>query len=131
MSKNEQLGMNPSTASGRLVKDLLFDFVQKAGIKCHHCDGEMTRETFSIEHKTPWLHSENPKELFFDLENISYSHMACNYGAANRPTKQEHGYSAYTKRGCRCKICCDAKSDQRAKYYTPENRRQKYERTGH
>lgn len=36
----------------------------------------MTIDTFSIEHKEPWLH--NSPELFWDLENITYSHKKCN-----------------------------------------------------
>jgi hypothetical protein len=82
--KMEQLGMNPSTASNRLVKDILFDFVQKAGHKCYHCGGEMTREDFSIEHKQHWLDSEDPVGLYFDLDNITFSHQSCNSKAARR-----------------------------------------------
>lgn len=83
--KTQQLGMNPGTASYRLLKDLLFNFVKD--IPCHRCGSELDRESFSIEHKTPWLDSENPVELFFDLENISYSHKSCN-SAARRTTKK-------------------------------------------
>lgn len=86
MKKQHQLGMNPSTASGRLVKDLLFSFVKDT--PCFHCGGSLTRETFSIEHKTPWLDSEDPAGLFFDLDNISFSHHACNVSAARRPHKK-------------------------------------------
>lgn len=83
--KDDQLGMNYSTASGRLVKDLLWDFVKSSGKNnCYHCNLPMTREDFSIEHKTPWLDSENPKDLFFDISNISYSHLSCNCRASRR-----------------------------------------------
>lgn len=84
MNKQKQLGINPSTASHRLVKDILFSYVKDT--PCFHCKLPLTRETFSIEHKIPWLHSENPLELFFSLENISFSHMSCNREAA-RSTK--------------------------------------------
>ncbi|APD20252.1 HNH homing endonuclease [Acinetobacter phage AM24] len=86
MSKKlKQLGMSPSTAQGRLVKDLLWDFVVRTGQdKCHHCGELMCRETFSIEHKTPWLDSDTPKETYFDLSNISFSHLSCNCRAARR-----------------------------------------------
>ena len=46
----------------------------------------------SIEHKIPWLDSDNPKELFFNLEkNIAFSHLSCNISAArqNREGKRE------------------------------------------
>lgn len=85
--KHQQLGMNPGTASNRLVKDLLFDFVQKAGINCFQCGGPLTRDDFSIEHKVPWLDSADPVKLFFDLDNISYSHQVCNYTAVRMPYK--------------------------------------------
>jgi hypothetical protein len=81
-----QLGMAYGTASGRLMKDLLFDFISRAGHKCFRCGGEMCRETFSVEHKEPWLDSEDPVKQFFSLENISYSHFACNVRAARRAT---------------------------------------------
>jgi hypothetical protein len=81
--RNEQLGMNAGTASHRLVKDILFDFVSKSGCVCYRCGEKMCRETFSIEHKTPWLDSDNPVGLFFDLSNISFSHRICNSMAGN------------------------------------------------
>lgn len=87
MKKHSQLGMNPSTASGRLLKDLLFKFAKDAGHVCHQCGKELDRESFSIEHKTPWLDSEDPQKLFFDLDNIAFSHKSCNIAAARRPNK--------------------------------------------
>lgn len=84
--KQNLLGMNPSTASHRLVKDLLWKLiVETHRDTCHQCGKSMTRETFSIEHIKPWMLSENPVESYFDLENISFSHMSCNYAAATRP----------------------------------------------
>ncbi len=81
--KQLQLGINPSTASHRLVKDLLFSYVKD--IPCYRCSQPLTRDTFSIEHKEAWLNSDDPLKLFFDLENISYSHLACNVRASNKP----------------------------------------------
>lgn len=37
-----------------------------------------TVDELSIEHKEPWENSDNPKELFFNLDNISFSHLKCN-----------------------------------------------------
>lgn len=120
MKKTQQLGMNPSTASGRLVKDLLWSYIVKCGDnKCHQCGEEMTRENFSIEHKTPWLDSEDPQKLFFDLENISFSHHKCNIAAARKMqpiyTKEER---LERQRQCNQKT------------YTAEKRRERYLRTG-
>jgi hypothetical protein len=87
--KQKQLGMNPSTASGRLVKDTLWRFIVQANQdSCYQCNGKMTRDNFSIEHKVPWLDSEDPVHLFFDQDNISFSHHSCNLKAARRPTKK-------------------------------------------
>lgn len=90
--KKLQLGIDPGTAAARLIRDLLWGFVQKTGVTCHRCGYHLTRETFSIDHKTPWLDSENPRGLFFDTENISYSHLACNVADGRKPhawTKEE------------------------------------------
>lgn len=88
MSKKKiQLGMNPSTASHRLRTDILFKFVTDAGHLCYQCGGELRREDFSIEHKKPWLDSDDPVRNFFDLDNIVYSHLGCNSGASRVPNK--------------------------------------------
>ena len=80
--------MNPSTASGRLVKDLLWDMiVQLDKDICFHCNKPMQRDNFSIEHKKPWLDSEDPVGLYFDLDNISFSHLKCNFERARKPNK--------------------------------------------
>lgn len=86
--KAQQLGMNPSTASGRLLKDVLFKLAVDAGHKCFQCGELLTRESFSIEHKIPWLDSEDPQKLYFDLENIAFSHLTCNIKAARKTNKK-------------------------------------------
>lgn len=86
--KSFQLGMNFATAAGRLRADLLFKFVALSGERCFRCNGELTRENFSIEHKKPWLDADNPKDRFFDLENIAFSHHKCNAASARRTMKK-------------------------------------------
>ena len=84
--KRQQLGMNPSTASQRLQRDLLYEYgVVEAQTRCFHCGDFISREDFSIEHITPWLDSDDPVGLYFDLNNITFSHQRCNKGAARRP----------------------------------------------
>jgi hypothetical protein len=95
--KNDQLGMNVGTASNRLVKDLLFSHVKDT--PCYHCGGKLGRDNFSIEHKTPWLDSEDPLGLFFDLDNITFSHLSCNSGAARKPTKKYESACEQKKAG--------------------------------
>ena len=77
--KKKQLGMNPGTASNRLKKSILFSFAKKLGLNwCYQCGTEIKDiDKFTVEHKVPWLDSDNPKELFFDLENlIAYPSIA-------------------------------------------------------
>ena len=70
----------------------------------------------SIDHKTPWLHSEDPRGLFFDIDNIAFSHKSCNYSAArNRKGKPCPSLTAYRK-GCRCDDCKKLKSDNQRKH---------------
>ena len=86
-AKAEQLGMSPSTAYNRLRKRVLFDCVKRLGENvCFQC-GEIIKDhsDMSIEHKKPWLH-ECPS-LFWDMENIAFSHKGCNSSAARRPTR--------------------------------------------
>jgi hypothetical protein len=80
--------MDPGTARNHLITDLLFDFALRAGHKCHRCNQPLTRATFSVDHILPWLDSPNPMDLFFDLRNIAYSHLACNSRAGRRSDKQ-------------------------------------------
>ena len=87
--KADQLGMNPSTAAGRLRKDLLFHFAAMLGhTQCYRCQEKLTKDTFSIDHIEPWLDSDNPIELYFKLSNVAFSHHSCNCGAARHPTQK-------------------------------------------
>ncbi len=114
--KEIQLGLHPATASNKLVKDILFSLIDK---KCHQCGGEMTRDDFSVEHIVPWLNSEDPVKLFFDLNNIAFSHKSCNFRAARKRV------SKYTEEE---KILMQRVYNKRG--YTKEKRRERYLRTG-
>lgn len=88
--KNRQLGMDAGTAYYRLKQDVIWSLLVRCGLeKCHVCGEDMCRDTFSIEHIKPWLHSDDPVKLFWDMNNISFSHLACNYGRRRRPQKSE------------------------------------------
>lgn len=82
-----KLGMNASTASHRLVKDTLFRLAIEAGYKCYRCGGELSRDTFSIEHKQSWVTSDDPVAMYFDQGNIAFSHQSCNSSYGARPHK--------------------------------------------
>lgn len=128
--KKMQLCMNPSTAANRLVKDVLWKLIVQTGQdSCCKCGEPMSRETFSIEHVTPWLDSEDPVKLYFDLDNISFSHLRCNVEDA-RPKKRNPvcGTVWSYVNGCRCSSCIGAKSDSRD--YDPVERRKRYLKHG-
>ena len=85
--KAEQLGMAYGTASNRLRKMILFSLVKETQKDtCFQCGKKIDSiDNLSIEHKIPWF--KNDAELFWDLENIAFSHLKCNVGAARKSTK--------------------------------------------
>ena len=105
--KKNQLGMHPSTASNRLKKSVLFSFAKKLDLNwCYQCGAEIEDiHKFTLEHKKPWLDSDEPEELFFDLDNIAFSHASCNYAASRaRKGMPCPSVTAY-RNGCRCDGC--------------------------
>ncbi len=111
MNSNEkkafQLGMPQGTASNRLRKEIIFNLIKRLNENyCFQCGAEIEfAGALSIEHKIPFLDSNDPVKLFFDLDNIAYSHLSCNVGAARQTKEATHpSLSAYRK-GCRCGEC--------------------------
>lgn len=78
--KSKQLGMAHGTACGILRKQILFAAIQQLGQDvCYRCEEKIESiDEFSIDHKTPWLDADDPHDLFFDLDNIAFSHLKCN-----------------------------------------------------
>jgi hypothetical protein len=74
----KQLGMKESMAQARLKKRIMFWLAQRLGEdNCYKCKKKIERaEDLSIEHKVEWLHRS--PELFWDLNNIAFSHIPCN-----------------------------------------------------
>lgn len=110
-----------STAKSRLVKDTLFRLVVQAGYVCHRCGGDLVRDDFSIEHKVSWQNSDDPAGLFFDQENIAFSHWLCNSaagGASRRATQMAPEVAAVRDK------------ESKRRHWTKERRRSKYERLG-
>jgi hypothetical protein len=121
--KKQQLGMNPSTAANRLVKDILWKLIQDSGKDlCCKCGANMSRETFSIEHVVPWLDSEDPVGLYFDLDNISFSHLKCNVADGRKPVKKYHTPAERN---------AAKRPYDKLRTYCPIKRRERYERKGH
>jgi hypothetical protein len=76
--KNIQLGMPLGTASARLKKAIMLNLLQKLCQDiCYKCGERITTpEELSVDHKVNWLY--NDTELFWDLNNIAFSHRRCN-----------------------------------------------------
>lgn len=96
----EKLGMSYGAANNRLRKSLLFKLASNLNLLvCFQCNKKIeTIDSFSIEHKIPWQFSSNPKETFFDLSNIAFSHIGCNVAAglrykSSRPYYERHSES--------------------------------------
>lgn len=103
----EKLGMSHGAARNKLIKNLLWEFVCAAKKNvCFQCGTEiLTIHDLSIEHKVPWEKSEEPARLFFDTDNIAYSHLTCNIKAANRPRTNICGEENSFKKSCSCEAC--------------------------
>lgn len=120
--KQMQLGMPGGTANGILRKSIMFSMMVALGLnECFQCGETIENvDSLSIEHKEPWLDSDNPKERFFDLSNIAFSHLSCNVRAARKPNrgrKVVHGSkSTYDNIGCRCGLCKAAQTKYRREY---------------
>jgi len=84
--KASLLGMPFGTATQRLRKNVLFCVLQATGLDhCYRCGEPIESvDDLSMEHIVPWQSADDPKAVFFDVENISFSHLKCNVGAANR-----------------------------------------------
>lgn len=95
--KASQLGMPWGTASGRLKKILLFRCLQKLNEDvCFKCTSKIVKvEDLTIEHKKPWLHVDT--KLFWDLENIAFSHTWC-----NRPDRPAGPDGQFSKLRIKC-----------------------------
>lgn len=83
------LGENHGTATHKLRKSLLYNMAMRLNeLGCYRCGEQITSiDDFTIEHKIAWQQSDNPREMFFSLTNIAFSHFKCNIGAAVKTNK--------------------------------------------
>ncbi|SRR6266403_1944074 len=123
--KQEQLGVPFGTACHQLRKEILFGLVKEAEKDfCFRCSKKIeTSQDLSIDHKEPWLHSSDPKVLFFSLENIAFSHRVCNTNA--RRIKRKYPLEEAIR------VRKERTAEYMRKTYTTERRRMKYQITGH
>lgn len=122
--KTQILGVNFSTARARLERDLLFKLATDAGHRCHRCQEALTRDNFSVDHKVNWSTSPDPKAMFFDLENIAFSHHRCNCGFTSKTGTTKYPEYIGSRRSP-AKIAGDAR-----RVYSREKRHSQYLRTG-
>jgi hypothetical protein len=89
--KQEQLGMPLGTAAARLRKLVMFRLVQRLGEDiCYRCGRKMeTVKELSIEHMEPWFNVDT--NLFWDLNNVAFSHLSCNAGNRRRGVQRLTG----------------------------------------
>ena len=83
---NELLGGNFSAARRELHKKILYALIVALELnRCFRCGLSIDKEEdLSIEHKVSWRLSKTPKETFFDLNNIAFSHISCNSAFGDR-----------------------------------------------
>ncbi len=76
--QKRDLGMAPSTARDKLMRKIIFRHIEKEGTVCYRCGEPLELDTFSIEHIKPWRNEEDAIDIYFDLDNVTYSHKKCN-----------------------------------------------------
>ena len=82
--RGELLGMTFPTAQSRMQKALLFKLAGDV-VSCYRCKQPITDIVeFSIDHKESWQKAQDPIEAFFNLENVTFSHIKCNMSAGGK-----------------------------------------------
>ncbi len=91
-------GIPVGTAAGRLRKMVMFELIRRLGEnRCYRC-GELieSADELSIDHKKPWLEDHS---LFWDLNNVAFSHFLCNSIASDRSGPRPGGDKKRRKSG--------------------------------
>ena len=134
MIDSDFLGADFFKADRLLKKMILFSLVVETDRDtCYRCGLKIESEKeLSIDHKVSWRKSESPKELFYSLDNIAFSHLSCNAGASVKPkpprkTHCPHGHEYteenlfYTRKGSSiaCKECLRLRNKKRKRRKAP------------
>jgi len=73
------LGDETKAARFKLLRALAYEYMKmKFHGLCHNCHKFVEREDFSLEHIIPWMNSFDPKRFFYDVQNLTISHISCN-----------------------------------------------------
>lgn len=92
-----------------LYKILVFEYSKKLGLcTCYRCGETLELGDFTIDHIRNWRNQSNAKELFFDPDNIRFSHHGCNSKAALRSIIEHGTQRMYNQGKCRCDKCKEA-----------------------
>ena len=114
--------MSYGAACGQLRKRIMFSLLQELNRDiCYRCGKKIeTVDELSIEHKKFWLRVD--VELFWNLDNITFSHLNCNNKHRRIPHKitPPDGYSW-------CSRCSQFKllSEFPTKYLSPDGRKRR------
>ncbi len=78
--KSFELKMSYGKACNILRKNILFNLAKKLKLNiCYRCGKKIVDiNKFSIDHKKSWQNTTQPIKLFFDFNNIAFSHLKCN-----------------------------------------------------
>ena len=103
---SELLGMSFGSARNKLEKSIVFHLARKCGMDtCYRCGEKIDNiDDFSVEHKESWKASNNPVVSFFDINNIAFSHLKCNF-MSKHPSlritncKNKYGFFGVSKAG--------------------------------
>jgi hypothetical protein len=105
------LGMPVPTATAKLKKNLMYHLADKLNmLNCLKCKQHIeSSEELSIDHIKPWRLVS--AELFWDLENLAFSHLKCNVRDRRITSKSRRVYSPTGTTWCSsCKEYLEFKS---------------------
>lgn len=118
--RSEILGESFDCAWYKLRKMILFNQAKELGQDiCCRCNKRIENiDEFSIDHIVPWKESSDPKRMFYDINNIAYSHERCNYRNDGRQRfkifNSKYGMRGVVKTGERWKT--SIKKDRKSYY---------------
>jgi hypothetical protein len=94
------LGMPFGTAQARLRKSILFNLLKKhsENICCRCLNSIDDIKELSIEHIKPW--EDRDVKLFWDLDNIAFSHLKCNVPHTSNQKRKEDEQNDPNKSWC-------------------------------
>src|SRR5579863_4171363 len=114
-NKSILLKMPYGTATNRLRKSIIFMLAGRLGLlTCFRCNKRIENiDDFSVEHKEAWQQASDPEKMFFDLDNITFSHLGCNIRSASKPWRK------ITKPGFRW--CWKCQSEKESEFFCKSN----------